>query len=453
MKGLSIVAKRYNSILSSAIPSGKSFNSFFPNTITKVLFNKGATTITFTQAEDQDPKTVSFSNLFLRDSSRSKSSIEASSGQKLFTTGELLLNPKSTIPEIVEVTENKKGLYIKWGDGDEYTYPLNFISRYAGISENAREPNPVLWDKALLKSNIRELVSIDFHSFMDINDSDKLYQTLINMKKYGISFITNVPKEATTGYDSWYVKQIAERIGHIRHTFYGETFDVINKPMAENIAYTNVPLPLHQDLLYLDNVPGWQLLHAIKNSSGPSDSGMNLFVDSFNAARYVRDVDGDAYEALTHVPINYIYNRDDKRYFQSRPLVAENEINADNINTANYSTLIKEINYSPPFQAPFSFGIWEKPKGSEVSTPVGKMTQRLLFKDFARGLSVFEKFIRAPENTFRVKLPENTCVIFNNRRILHARTAFEGERWLKGCYIDDDTVQSKYRLLAEKYTK
>ena len=41
-------------------------------------------------------------------------------------------------------------------------------------------------------------------------------------------------------------------------------------------------------------------------------------------------------------------------------------------------------------------------------------------------------------------------MIFDNRRILHGRTAFEaqsGNRHLRGCYIDRDELRSRVRLL------
>jgi hypothetical protein len=41
------------------------------------------------------------------------------------------------------------------------------------------------------------------------------------------------------------VRTIAERIGPIRNTFYGEHWEVKNEPSPENVAYSNLPLPLH----------------------------------------------------------------------------------------------------------------------------------------------------------------------------------------------------------------
>lgn len=48
------------------------------------------------------------------------------------------------------------------------------------------------------------------------------------------------------------------------------------------------------------------------------------------------------------------------------------------------------------------------------------------------------------------------CVIFDNRRVLHARKAFEvgdqgKERWLRGAYIDKDPFLSKLKVLNDRY--
>lgn len=45
---------------------------------------------------------------------------------------------------------------------------------------------------------------------------------------------------------------------------------------------------------------------------------------------------------------------------------------------------------------------------------------------------------------FEFTLQEGECVVFANRRVLHARRAFDtemGERWLKGIYVDWDDFQ------------
>jgi len=49
---------------------------------------------------------------------------------------------------------------------------------------------------------------------------------------------------------------------------------------------------------------------------------------------------------------------------------------------------------------------------------------------------------------FEQLLQEGECVVFANRRVLHARREFDtetGERWLKGTYVEWDDFQVERR--------
>lgn len=63
--------------------------------------------------------------------------------------------------------------------------------------------------------------------------------------------------------------------------------------------------------------------------------------------------------------------------------------------------------------------------------------------------------LEAVEAVFEQKLEAGTAVIFDNRRIVHARREFEnrgGERWLRGAYVDTDAFRSRLRVLMEEAT-
>ncbi|QLL34032.1 hypothetical protein HG536_0F03570 [Torulaspora globosa] len=420
--------------------------------ILRTKFDNDSTTVTFITKDSpkHEPFTVTFNNLFLRDSSKSPKSVDLKSGQKLFTTGYLASNPSSTVPTKVEVSPDSQSVLIDWKDGDSYKYSLEFIYKFKGstfvtdaLRNSISKHKPVLWDRKTLKGNIADLNSVNYEGFM--NEEQKLYKALTILQKYGLTFINDVPKG-----DHDAVRKICERIGPIRNTIYGETFDVKSDvTTTSNIAYSNFSLPLHMDLLYLENVPGFQLLHSINNSPAES-GGANIFVDAFSAARHVREQDAEGYEAMQHVPVNYQYVRDGNCFYQSRPMIEQYDSNESNTLMSNYEYLIKRVYYSPPFQAPFTLGIYEKTP--DTNTSPAKLTERFLFRDFVHGLGVFDQFINRPENQFKLKLPENTCVIFNNTRILHARTAFKStDRWLKGCYLDRDSFSSKLKYLEQKY--
>ena len=93
---------------------------------------------------------------------------------------------------------------------------------------------------------------------------------------------------------------------------------------------------------------------------------------------------------------------------------------------------------SPPFQAPLP-----------LNTPHG----------FYDALARFAALVEAPGAVYAHQLGEGDAVVFDNRRMLHGRTPFEGRRigsmppsdreasgepsrWLKGCHFEGDTMAS-----------
>jgi hypothetical protein len=105
---------------------------------------------------------------------------------------------------------------------------------------------------------------------------------------------------------------------------------------------------------------------------------------------------------------------------------------------------IKHINYSPPFQAPLLLD----------STP----------PTFYDALGRYAALLDDPVNILDYTLREGDAVLFDNRRVLHARTSFiddgsgaevygETNRWLKGCYLEADGILDRGRVLGAKLDK
>ncbi|CAG61568.1 uncharacterized protein GVI51_K08701 [Nakaseomyces glabratus] len=479
--------------------SGKILDASFTDESTTVTFlhesmvqpNDSVPTSLDATPDTQDkirPFTVCFNNIFLRDASKSPKTVDPVSGQRLVTTAELLdehNGRRATVPRSVNISEDGKRLVVDWSDGDSYAYDLDFFFKYKGssfltksIRNQMSKHKRVFWNRDLLNSKIDKNRDGSFFSFDQVMNDDKLlYRTLVNLQQFGITFISGMPtiRDETDANDAniYMVRNLCERIGPLRKTFYGEVFDITNQNLKDydqdlppphdyNIPFENIASPLHMDLQFLENVPGFKILHALKNES---ENDTNIFVDSLYAARNIRETDNEAYEALQHVPINYTFKNKNKRYYQSKPLVEEYESNEHNTLIGNYEYLVKCVNYSPPFQAPFTYGIYNKltnvPKIEGIEDPLttspGKVTERLVFRDFLRGLQQFEKMVYDHENQLRINLPENTAVIYNNRRILHTRTNHNTRQsdlvWFKSCYFDLDTFKSKLKFLEEAFEK
>lgn len=125
-------------------------------------------------------------------------------------------------------------------------------------------PDPSLWSSSDLSSGIPEM---KFEEIMD--NEKKLWEWVYLLHSVGVVIIKNVPRVKTS------VKKVAEKIAYLRNTMYGETWDVIAVPDPINVAYTNIPLELHQDLMYYESPPGLQFLHCLH---AKAEGGANYFV-------------------------------------------------------------------------------------------------------------------------------------------------------------------------------
>jgi alpha-ketoglutarate-dependent taurine dioxygenase len=276
-----------------------------------------------------------------------------------------------------------------------------------------------IWHKERIT---RELESIKYKDYM--KDDKILHRALLFLNTHGLLILKGVPESETA------VEDIASRMGKLRDTFYGRTWDVKSVPEAKNVAYTHQYLGLHMDLLYMANPPGFQLLHCLKNTC---EGGSSLFADAFQAAYQLSRRD---FNSLCGFKVAYQYKNAGEHYYFSHRVIEEKQYAVDT--PYGMRKAITQVNWSPPFQA-------------DLATA---QEQHYLFPQVLLSLRAFAKNVEAPENLYEYKMQEGDCVIFNNRRVLHGRREFDatgGERWLKGAYVDTDVFMSRWRVLNEKF--
>lgn len=345
--------------------------------------------------------------------------IDPHSGQKNFKTTDIPLQIRAR-----DIKLASKGIEIEWScDIPGFESHKSYISHEVFSSILSSNPsenlNLVLWNQIKLADNFPSL-QFDYNEYL--GQQNLLYQVVSKLKTWGIVFITGAPLHEKA------VENIALRLGPIRNSFYGETWDVKSIPQAKNVAYTDKFLGLHQDLLYMENPPAIQLLHCIENSC---KGGKSLFSDGFKAAI---GLSIDDYNVLSREKISYHYQKDEQNYQYSHPVI-ENSLERRNLNAV---PIPSAINYSPPFQAPFSIA-----------------TRNIDISEFVRSLKNFTEGAESSENIFEYNLKPGDCVIFNNRRVFHGRSAFEaqtGKRRLRGCYIDHDVLLSRSRVLQKVFS-
>ncbi|KAF2099663.1 Clavaminate synthase-like protein [Rhizodiscina lignyota] len=390
-----------------------------------------------------------FNNYFLRDSCRCPKCVDPSTQQKLFQTSDIPINISVREEQIVVNDQGREVIHLAWdkdvpGYSDHITeIPVGFLRGLA--AENSKSSGRVQWDKARMEN---EILWIDYEDYMTSNSA--VLNALRQLSSHGLVFLRNVPDDENS------VIHIAERVGPLRDSFYGRTWNVKSVPDAKNIAYTHQYLGLHMDLLYMTNPPHLQLLHSLR---ARASGGESMFSDSFRAAELIRKEDDKLFRSLAFTPVHYHYKNASQHYSTLRttieldlagiegghggflpPKGISGRVDWKSPRIPNEESPIKRVNWSPPFQAPL--------RGMRFQGKHGKIME--IYVEAARR---FSEVVNAPKNIFEYRLKEGACVIFDNRRVLHARKAFDvnaGERWLKGAYLDDDVFYSRLRVLEDE---
>ncbi|TFK41683.1 gamma-butyrobetaine hydroxylase [Crucibulum laeve] len=372
---------------------------------------------------------TTFPYLWLRDACQAPSSVHPSNRQKLFRSSDIPLDIR---PAKDGMHTEDGGLRIRWEDGHESFFERAFLERHSSLSNLTafhKDVSQQPWTRDFVTSQPSLFIS-----YASLKTPQGLADAITQLSSSGLLFIRDVPNTETSN-ATCELRTLASTFGEIRPTFYGEIWDVQNVRESKNIAYTNLDLGLHMDLLYFQHPPRYQILHCLRNRVR---GGTSIFVDALHAASTLRKTHPEEFNILTNTPVPFHYINDGHHLHYEHPTIELAKIGSSS--SSNFERPISHINYSPPFQAPLL-----------LSTPTS----------FFSALRRFSELLNDPENTYEYTLKEGDAALFDNRRVLHARTAFydlegdEGEagetnRWLKGCYLEADAIMDRGRVLKGK---
>ncbi|KAK3072448.1 hypothetical protein LTR53_006775, partial [Teratosphaeriaceae sp. CCFEE 6253] len=406
-----------------------------------------------------------FSSTLLRDLCECARCVDPSTRQKLFSTADIPADIRASVWQ--NPTDAGASVDVRWkndisgyGPDHESVFDVDSLHR-ASRAPNAPpvvplEPKLVLWSAQQPKAAVPD---VDYASYM--SEDAVLHQALVTLRTHGLLFLTGVPESADS------VSAVVNRIGPLKNTFYGSTWDVRSVPQAKNVAYTSQDLGFHMDLLYMEQPPHLQFLHCIRSSSA---GGASLFTDSFRAAGDLWAQDRKSFKALTNhlVPFHYDHpgshhyhrthrtielrstaHREGSRIAELREQRSSSPVEALEDVKAERTIILdglRTVSWAPPFQAPFV--------DASTSGSLGKAN--MILRQWRAAAAKFSKLIHKPSGIYERMMQPGECVIFDNRRILHARKAFEvgdagKERWLRGAYMDLDPYLSKLRVLGTRY--
>lgn len=251
-----------------------------------------------------------------------------------------------------------------------------------------------------------EMVFFDYQKFHDSRSGHRNNTEILrwyeHMALNGVSVIRNVGTKESMA------RHVAEMIGSVQRTIYGEDFDVKVEKAVTNVAQRDVELPLHMDLPYYESPPGLQLLHCIQFDS-EIKGGESLLLDSFATLEDFRKLHPSYFEHLAKIPGSWQYlivgHQKQEVMIRSHPLIRVNHLNQ-----------IVGFTWSPNQEAPLRNVSEEK------------------VKDFYESYLCLASFLKKSKNVIEYRLQPGELLVFNNRRFLHGRNSFtsmKGSRHLQ----------------------
>jgi gamma-butyrobetaine dioxygenase len=303
-------------------------------------------------------------------------------------------------------------LILNWSDSENSTrYNLDWLYHHKP-GKRASDPAAIkkrCWRGGMGRDKLPTAKAKDL-----LQDDDALATWLENTQSFGLSLVSGLEARHDAG------MEVAKRIGFLRETNFGTTFQVQSKPNPNNLAYTSVALPPHTDLPNQELPPGFQFLHCLANEA---EGGGSTFADGLAIATDLRANDIEAFNMLSSVSIPFRFY-DENTDIRSRKHVI----------TLNLDGEISEI----CFNAHIAEFLDIDPK---------------LMKSYYRAYGKFMKMTRSNAYLISLRLAVGEMVVFDNRRILHGRDAFNPEtgfRHLHGCYVDRGEFESRLRVLKRR---
>ncbi|KAK3997584.1 putative Trimethyllysine dioxygenase, partial [Cladorrhinum sp. PSN332] len=354
---------------------------------------------------------------WLRDNCRCASCVNQDTMQRNFNTFDIPADIKAT-----EALSEEAGVRVKWSDGHESFYRWEFIVGYI----NGLKPTDLVTDfrRAYFGAEIANSPpEVTYSSVM--SSSQGVGALTAKIMKHGFAFVTETPHE-----DPADTQRLLERIAFIRHTHYGGFYDFTPDLAMADTAYTNLALPAHTDTTYFTDPAGLQSFHLLSHTPAPgadptkgAEGGKSLLVDGFHAAKILKKEDPGAFKVLISKGVLW------------------------------HASGNKGISIAPYRRCPVIEGNWKHIKRIRWNNddrgvlPLDRPNERnpitaVKWYDAARK---WDAILRRKEMECWIQLEPGKVLIFDNWRVLHGRSAFEGIRRICGGYINRDDFISRWK--------
>ena len=211
---------------------------------------------------------ASFPYRWLRDSCQCPSCVHPSTRQKLHRSSDVPADVRpvgvstradGSVSIGVKAERDPNGIRVQWvpsGIGNESKGDSSHVSFYTeaflhhhssprSLSQFHNDQPPVPWTSSHFALHLASPIP-----YASLDSPSSLFSVLDQLVRYGLVFISGMPTERTSD-ESCELRVLANRLGMLRNTFYRDVWDVRSVANSKNIAYTNLDLGFHMDLMYV----------------------------------------------------------------------------------------------------------------------------------------------------------------------------------------------------------
>ena len=316
-------------------------------------------------------------------------------------------------PKPLSIELNNEELIIDWDEKPSHrsVFPISWLMKYSYDPKPKKiydEPELILWDGAWLDKDPIE--RHDIHSCPESVWMDELVAL-------GFTLLSNMSIEEMEPF-------LMKSVGVITDTEFGRISDVKPSPDAKDLGYamTGPKLLPHNGHSYKLNKFLMLFFYCVEHKA---KGGESILVDSFRVAKDFREQHPNYFKILSETPIVFRKFDPQSNYYFS------------------YTGSIIELDRQGNI-----YRICFNEKNCDRSIPFEQV------ESFYEAYAAFHNYMKNPAYQYRFRLQEGDCLLIQNVRVMHARTAFDpnsGMRHLKAGFIDWDYFTGRRNFAQVKH--